>query len=215
MKDSMELQRRILVADLARKGIDDPRVLDAMNAVRRENFVLPEYRDRAYEDVPLPIGFGQTISQPFTVAMMAQLLQLRPDDHVLEIGTGCGYAAAVLAQLAAVVDTVERIPELAEMAERNLAREGVDNVRVHVGDGTLGWPPEAPYNAIVCAAAAAELPQPWVEQLAEGGRIVVPIGDLEMGQTMFRFTRHGDRLSRESLGRYVFVPLIGRHGWPE
>ncbi len=215
MKESMEVQRRRLVADLARKGIEDQRVLDAMNAVRREDFVLPEYRDRAYQDSPLPIGFGQTISQPFTVAMMAQSLRLEPTDRVLEIGTGCGYAAAILAQLAAEVDTVERIEALAELARQNLARAAIQNVRVHVGDGTLGWPANAPYDAIVCAAAAAELPQPWIEQLADGGRIVVPIGDLELGQTMYRFTRRGDRLVRESLGRYVFVPLIGRHGWPE
>lgn len=196
-------------------GITDPRVLQVMSEVPREEFVPPGLRTAAYDDCPLPIGCDQTISQPFTVAFMTQALQLHGPEKVLEIGTGSGYGAAVLGRIAAEVYTVERIAELADQARERLARLGYDNVTVVTGDGTLGLPDHAPFDAIVVTAGAESLSEAFVQQLRDGGRIVVPIGGYRTGQTMYRFTRLRGELKVEDLGSFTFVPLIGQGGWPD
>lgn len=200
---------------LRRRGITDQHVLQAMSEVPREEFVPEEARSAAYDDRPLPIGCGQTISQPFTVAFMSQMLQLNGNEKVLEIGTGSGYGAAVLSQLAATVYTVERIPELATDAKQRLARLGYDNVHVRTADGTLGWPEEAPFDGIVVTAGAGTLPDAYVSQLAPEGRIVIPLGQYPGSQTMYRFTKRGTELQTEDLGDFAFVPLIGQYGWSD
>lgn len=197
------------------RGIQSERVLEAMRKVERHLFVPERLRHAAYDDSPLPLEHGQSISQPYIVALMTELLDLRGSEKVLDVGTGSGYQAAILSLLAARVVSIERIPELAETARQRLDRLGYTNVTVVVGDGTLGWPDEAPYDAIVVAAASGETPAPLVDQLASGGRLVLPIGDGGM-QTLFRLTRREDgTVLRESYGPVVFVPLIGKHGWPE
>lgn len=209
-----ELRRHMVEQQVACRDIDDQRVLAAMATIPREEFVPPKLQSLAYTDQALPIECDQTISQPFTVAFMCQALQLRGGERVLEVGTGSGYAAAVMSQLAAEVVTVERIPFLAETAAARLSRLGYHNVQVHTADGTMGWSAGAPYDAIVVTAAAEQLPQPYVDQLKDGGRIVIPIGPRIRGQRMFRFTRHGKEIVAEVLGSFAFVPLIGEHGWP-
>lgn len=202
--------------DIAARGVDDARVLAAMRAVPRERFVPDSRRDEACADHPLPIGDGQTISQPYIVARMSAALQLRGGERVLEIGTGSGYAAAVLARLAAEVHTVERIPALAERARRTLATLGVDRVQVHVGDGTLGWPAAAPYDAIVVTAAGPRVPEALRAQLAPGGRLVMPVGETRSWQDLLRLTRArdaGEADRRELLCTVAFVPLLGAQGW--
>jgi protein-L-isoaspartate(D-aspartate) O-methyltransferase len=204
-----ELLREEMVAtQLAKRGIHDPRVLEAMRRVPRHRFVAPELRSAAYADRPLEIGHGQTISQPFTVAFMAQALHLQGEEKVLEIGTGCGYGAAVLGQLCGQVHSVERLPRLADTARRRLAQLGYDNVRVYQGDGTLGLPAHAPYDAIVVTAGAARLPEPYFKQLAEGGRLVIPLDQLPHRQAMYCFQRRGQERTETFLGNFVFVPLI-------
>jgi protein-L-isoaspartate(D-aspartate) O-methyltransferase len=194
------------------RGIRDERVLHAMQTVPREEFVPERLRECAYDDCPLPIGAGQTISQPFTVAFMCEALLLRGGERLLEIGTGSGYAAAVLSLLARQVFTIERIPELADDARRRLERLGYANVQAKTSNGTLGWP-EAPFDGIVVTAGAATLPQPYLDQLAAGGRIVIPLGGSPWGQQMYRFTKGPDHLHVENLGGFTFVPLIGQFGW--
>jgi protein-L-isoaspartate(D-aspartate) O-methyltransferase len=200
---------------LRSRGILDERVLEAMREVPRHQFVPVDARDAAYADGPLGIGHGQTISQPFTVAFMVEALLLTGDEKILEVGTGSGYAAAVLSRLCREVHTIERIEPLAAAARERLARLGYDNVRVHVGDGTLGLPEEAPFDGIVVTAGADQLPPQYAEQLADGGRIVIPIGATRHGQIMCRFTREGAHFPCEKLGGFAFVPLIGRYGWDE
>lgn len=207
------LRSRMVEAQLADHGIEDRRVLDAMARVPREEFVPPEMCDAAYEDGPLPIGYGQTISQPFTVAFMCEALRLDGGEKVLEIGAGSGYSAAVLSLLAKSVFSIERVPELAEQARERLARLGYDNVRVISGDGTLGLPAEAPFDAIVVTAGAEALPDTYVQQLRMQGRIVIPIGEYRYNQEMYRFTRQEGELRVENLGGFAFVPLIGKYGW--
>jgi len=195
------------------RDIVDPRVLDAMAAVPREAFVEPAHRDLAYDDTPLPIGHGQTISQPYIVAMTAQALALTGGERVLEVGTGSGYAAAVLGRLAREVHTIERLPELAHAAAERLARLGIANVLVHEGDGTLGWPAAAPYDAIAVAANAPAPPKSLLAQLAIGGRLVVPVGT-ERDQHLLRLVRTGEISYEETdLGDVRFVPLVGAEGW--
>lgn len=209
-------QRREMVdQQLRRRGLRDERVLQAMLAVPREEFVPAPLRESAYDDCALPIGQGQTISQPFTVAFMIEALQLGGDERVLEIGTGSGYAAAVLSLVAGEVYTIERIPELATAAAERLARLGYHNVHVKIGDGTLGLPEAAPFDGIIVTAGAPELPAPYREQLAPGGRVVIPIGDSPRSQLMYRYTRQNGTLTSECLGGFAFVPLVGRHGWEE
>jgi protein-L-isoaspartate(D-aspartate) O-methyltransferase len=200
---------------LRARGIADERVLDAMGRVPREAFLPPELADLAYEDQPLPIAAGQTISQPYIVALMTEALRLGAGDAVLEIGTGSGYAAAVLGEIAARVDTIERHPELADAARRALASLGYHNVEVRCADGTLGWPEHAPYQAIAVTAGGPDLPRALLEQLAIGGRLVMPVGSPRL-QELVRVTRiTDDQFRREDLGQVMFVPLVGAQGWAE
>jgi protein-L-isoaspartate(D-aspartate) O-methyltransferase len=199
---------------LRRRGIKDAAVLAAMTAVPRHEFVANELRSQAYEDVPLPIGGGQTISQPYIVAAMTAALHLQPGDRVLEIGTGCGYQAGVLSQLAKEVFTIERRPELASTASKLLARLGYSNVHVHCGDGTLGLSEFAPFDAILVAAAAPAVPRPLLAQLAERGRIIIPVGGAEH-QELQLVEKHGDAFPAKILEGCRFVPLVGYHGWQE
>jgi protein-L-isoaspartate(D-aspartate) O-methyltransferase len=209
--DFTELRREMVDLQLRARGIRDERVLAAMNRVPREAFVDAAHRCSAYADCALPIGEGQTISQPYTVAFMAEAAQIAPTDRVLEIGTGSGYGAAVLSHLAAEVYTVERLPDLAAQAGRRLAERGYADVHVLTRDGTSGLPEHAPYDAIVVTAGAVSLPEPLVAQLAPRGRIVIPIGEFHLGQTMYRFTKVDGRLEAEALGEFAFVPLIGAY----
>jgi protein-L-isoaspartate(D-aspartate) O-methyltransferase len=185
-----------------------------MRTVPRERFVPASLQDSAYDDGPLPIGEGQTISQPYVVARMTEAVQPRPGDRALEIGTGSGYAAAVLATIVSEVYTVERLGGLAETARRHLAALGYRNVRVLCGDGTLGWPEHAPYDAIIVTAGGPFVPSSLLEQLAIGGRLIMPVGSATRFQHLVRMTRTtADTYEREELEGVAFVPLIGKHGW--
>jgi protein-L-isoaspartate(D-aspartate) O-methyltransferase len=199
---------------LRARDVSDARVLEAMARVPRELFVAPELRERAYEDAALPIGYGQTISQPYMVARICEELDLVGEQEVLDIGTGSGYQAAVLAELAAEVDTIERVAELADQARRNLESAGYDRVRVHVGDGTRGLPTRAPFDGIAVAAAAPELPTSLYEQLKPGGRLVVPVGSrFEQRLEVIVRGDEGPRVLRSVPCR--FVPLLGEEGFQE
>jgi protein-L-isoaspartate(D-aspartate) O-methyltransferase len=212
---TLDMNREIMIKNhLADRGIRDPKVLAAMRLVPREEFVRPELREQAYEDHPLPIDEGQTISQPYMVAYMVESLELTPTDRVLEIGTGSGYSAAVLSRLVAEVFTVEHLAGLAASAGERLQRLGYDNVRIFVGDGTLGWPENAPYDAIVVTAGAPRLPEPLLEQLVIGGKLVVPVGSNHFLQTLILVRRvKTDEYRQEDLMAVQFVPLIGVAGW--
>lgn len=210
----MDAAREHMISELRRRRIDDPRVLAAFAKVPREAFVPAALADRAYDDGPLPIGNGQTISQPYVVAITVQALALTGDERVLEIGTGSGYAAAILGAMVLEVDTVERIPELAESAAARLAELGFANVHVHLGDGSRGWPAHAPYAAICVAAGAPRPPPSLLDQLAIGGRLVLPHGDAE-AQQLVRITRRSQtEFAEDNLGGVRFVPLLGAEGWP-
>ena len=198
---------------LRKRDIRSPRVLEAMSSVPRHLFVPPEHMDDAYTDSPLPIGAGQTISQPYMVAAMAEALLLEGSEKVLEIGAGSGYQAAVLSLLAREVIAVESQPLLAASARIRLAKLGYNNVHVQTGDGSLGWPPDAPYDAILVTAGAPYVPAPLVEQLAEAGRLVIPVGPANQ-QELLRVVKREGKTTRESLFACRFVPLLGRHGWP-
>ena len=197
---------------LERRGIVDPRVLHAMREVPRQLFVPEMSQMWAYEDHPLPIGHGQTISQPYIVALMLQALKLRGNEHVLEVGTGSGYQAALLGKLATHVCTVEVIPELAQSARAVLGYLGYDNVEVVAANGSIGWLPGAPYDAIVVAAAAPLVPPSLVEQLKDGGRLVLPVGS-RYEQKLLRVWKRGNTTETEDLGECAFVPLVGEEGW--
>jgi len=196
------------------RGVRDAAVLDAMRRVPRHFFVEAALRERAYEDTPLPIGERQTISQPYMVALMTQALELRAGERVLEIGTGSGYQTAVLAALGASVVSVERIPGLAERAREVLRSLGHGNARIEVGDGGLGWPPDAPYDAILVTAGAPQIPRPLLDQLGQQGRLVLPMGEDEL-QSLVRLRRGAMGLIEEYLGECRFVKLRGRYGWDE
>jgi len=214
--DASQLEKaraEMVSVQLIGNGISDQRVLAAMGQVPRHEFISPEQWDQAYDNHPLPIGYDQTISQPYTVAFMAQALQLRGQEKVLEIGAGSGYGAAVLGVLARELYTVERIPELAQLAVERLSRLGFDKVQVYLGDGTLGLPQEAPFDAIVVTASAQQVPPAYLEQLAEGGRLVIPVGETSFDQVMYRITRRGNHYDYETLGEFSFVPLVGEFGW--
>lgn len=211
----MEKERQRMVANqLEKRGVRDPAVLAAMLEVPREVFVSDQHQDFAYDDGPLPILEGQTISQPYVVALMIEVLELKPDDRVLEIGTGSGYAAAVISRITADVYTVERIEDLVDYAQANLAVIGYDNVHVRHGDGTLGWPEHAPYDAIIAAAGGPKVPDPLKDQLAIGGRLVMPVGSAQRAQQLIKLTRLPDgTFKKQKLSHVRFVPLIGKQGW--
>jgi len=216
MTDYAAQRRRMVERQLAGRGVTDPLVLDAMATVPREIFVSADLRDQAYADGPLPIDAGQTISQPYIVAVMVEALELTGDGRVLEVGAGSGYAAAVLGQIAAEVYTIERHRELAETARRQLDAVGADNVEVICADGTRGWPERAPYDAIVVAAGAPVVPEALEQQLAIGGRLVIPVGEAKTIQELVRLTRVSEtEYRREKLTDVRFVPLIGEDGWTD
>jgi len=213
-RDKWETLRQQMVENQLRiRGISDLRVLDAMSRVPREEFVSPEKKEFAYNDCALPIDSNQTISQPFTVAYMCEAAQLTGDENVLEIGSGSGYGAAVLSLLAREVHTVERIPELMQQATERLQHLDYSNVQVYTADGTMGVPQAAPFDAIIVTAGAESLPEPYLDQLKDGGRIIIPIGTEHTDQTMYRFTLKNGELHQENLGAFTFVPLIGGYGW--
>jgi protein-L-isoaspartate(D-aspartate) O-methyltransferase len=213
-KEYVPQRSEMVERQLRRRGIVDFAVLAAMEAVPRHEFVPPELRSCAYEDVPLPIGAGQTISQPYIVAAMTAALRLGPEDRALEIGTGCGYQAAVLSLLVKEVFTVECRAELAAAAASRLAALGFSNVHVHCGDGTLGLPEFAPFDAILVAAAAPAVPKPLLDQLAEGGRMILPIGT-EDEQELRLIEKDGPEIRTTVLEGCRFVPLVGHYGWQE
>jgi protein-L-isoaspartate(D-aspartate) O-methyltransferase len=195
------------------RGIADEKVLEAMGKVPRHRFVPTKARFEAYEDYPLPIGHGQTISQPYIVALMTQTLNLSGTEKTLEIGTGSGYQTAILAELSQSVYSVERIHPLVETAERLLKELEYQNVFCKAFDGTLGWPEEAPFDAIMVTAAGPKVPQPLIDQLADGGRLVIPVGG-RSDQDLIRLTKRRGDIDREHLGGCRFVDLVGVHGWP-
>jgi protein-L-isoaspartate(D-aspartate) O-methyltransferase len=211
--DSYSGYRSRLVEVLQAKGIKDLAVLRAIATVPRHLFVPESVRHRAYEDVALPLSSGQTISQPWVQARSLELLKLTGQEKVLEVGAGSGYQTALLATLASMVFAVERLPSLAYAAREALAQAGITNMSVLVGDGTLGWRPYAPFDAIVVSAASPKVPEPLVEQLAQGGRLVIPLGAGDT-QVLTLFERQGDQLVRKEVTDVRFVPLIGRHGFP-
>lgn len=212
--DYASARERMVTEQLERRGIRDARVLGAMRKIPRHLFVEPSLAHQAYEDCPLPIGEGQTISQPYMVAIMTEALALVGDERVLEIGTGSGYQTAVLAELAARVYSIERIPALAERARRTLGRLGYENVFIQVGDGTLGWLDAGPFHAIIVTAGAPAVPQPLLEQLQLEGRLVVPVGPPQT-QTLRRVIKKEEGVEQEELVGCVFVKLVGEHGWRE
>ena len=216
MADFAALRRRMIDTQLVARGIRCPAVLRAMAAVPRERFVPELDAPDAYGDSALPIGHAQTISQPYIVALMLEAIAPGPMDRVLEIGTGSGYATAVLAEMVAEVYTVERLGTLAAAARARLADLHYRNVHVLEGDGTLGWPEHAPYEGIVVTAGGPDVPAPLLPQLRVGGHLVVPVGSTPRSQELVRVTRRTtDEYTRESLGAVVFVPLIGNAGWPD
>ena len=214
MTDFSELRERMVERQIAARGVRDERILAAFRAVPREEFVPEKARERAYEDGPLPIEEEQTISQPYLVALMIEAAEIRPQDRVLEVGAGSGYAAAVLAQLADQVFAIERHAELAKLAGARLERLGSENVSVYEGDGTGGLPSEAPFDAILCSASGSHVPDVLLQQLEIGGRLVMPIGEPEEVQKLVKVTRvDEDDYEQEELGAVRFVPLIGAHAW--
>ena len=211
--DPQRTQRRQMVQSQIRaRGITDPRVLEAMETVPRERFVLPEDAASAFADCALSIACGQTISQPYMVASMTDALHAQPHHRILEIGTGSGYQAAILARLAAHVYTIERLAPLQEDAERLLKQLSHSNISYRVGDGSLGWPEEAPFDGIIVTAGAPRIPQALIDQLADNGRIIAPVGGRDV-QTLEVVSKHGSEVTRKRLVDVRFVSLIGQHGW--
>ena len=216
MTDFAAEREAMVERQLRRRGIAEQRILDAFLAVPREEFVSPEYSHLAYGDHPLPIEAGQTISQPYIVALMIQAAEIGPGDTVLEVGSGSGYAAAVISRIANKVIGIERQRELVDVARARLQRLGYDRVEIVEGDGTKGWPDEAPYDAILTAASGSHVPPALVAQLAPKGRLVMPIGDPGWVQELVKVTKQEDGiLKQENLGGVRFVPLIGEEGWEE
>lgn len=214
--DEFEISRKRMVEKLRdHYRIKDERVLDAMSRIPRHFFVPEALKSQAYRDNALPIPGNQTISQPLIVARMTELLKLDEDSKVLEIGAGSGYQTAILALLASRVYAIERVEELAARAEDRLDRLGIKNATVKCGDGTLGWEMYSPYDAILVAAGGPDVPGPLLDQLADGGRLVIPIGSDQKSQTLVRLTRNGNEFVEEDCGRCAFVPLIGEHGWEQ
>ncbi len=209
LRAEREAEREHMVqADIQARGVEDESVLRAMRRVERHRFVPDSLQPLAYADHPLPIGEDQTISQPYIVALMTELLSLRPEDRVLEIGTGSGYQAAVLAEIAREVYTIEIIPSLAESAEKRLKELGYQNVWVRTGDGYLGWPEQAPFDAIIVTAAPDEIPKPLIDQLKVGGRMVIPVGDFP-AQTLYLIRKTESGIEKEEIIPVRFVPMTG------
>jgi len=207
------LRQEMVETQLIPRGISDPRVLEAFRRVPRHEFVPENLRYSAYDDCALPIGEGQTISQPFMVAIMTELLKLKGKEKVLEVGTGSGYQAAILAELCSQAYSIERISILSERAEKILKKLGYQNIKLIVGDGTQGYAEASPYQGIIVTAGCPSPPQPLIDQLAEGGRLVIPLGDRYL-QTLTVITKENDRIKTEESIGCVFVPLIGKYGWP-
>jgi protein-L-isoaspartate(D-aspartate) O-methyltransferase len=199
---------------IAARGIQNQQVLAAMREIPRHLFIPPPYDHAAYKDNPLPIGSGQTISQPYIVGLMTELLHPKATDTILEIGTGSGYQAAILSRLVRRLTTIERIATVADLARRNLRSVGIDNVIVIEGDGTLGYPDNAPYNGIIITAATPEIPKPLIGQLADGGYLVAPVGGRDI-QDLITLHKTGGSCVQESHGGVRFVPLLGKHGWED
>lgn len=213
MRDFSIARRRMVEEQVVARGVRDQRVIEAMLKVPRHKFVEEAFQAKAYQDAPLPIGERQTISQPYMVAVMSESLALNGSEKVLEVGTGSGYQAAVLALLADRVFSLERIPTLARRARKVLDECGFNKVNIRVADGTQGWQEMAPFDAIIVTAGAPEVPQHYLEQLVVGGRLVIPVGELD-SQVLTRVTRNGDRdFKEEKMFGCRFVPLIGHHGW--
>ena len=208
------LRDRMVDQQIRARGVVDPRVLLAVRKVPRHSFIPQHLWDQAYNDYPLPIGGDQTISQPYIVALMTEILELQATDRVLEIGTGSGYQTAILAELAAEVFSIDRMGDLANRAKAVLDSLGYANVQIRVGDGTLGWPEAAPFDGIIVTAGAPKVPRPLTEQLALGGRLVIPVGDM-FSQTLTCVRQTESGLKFEYHGGCRFVRLIGRYGWPE
>lgn len=207
-------RRHMIEQQLRSRKVTDPRVLTVMEALPRHMFVDQGMWEQAYLDRPLTIGQGQTISQPFIVGFMTQALQLTGTEKILEIGTGCGYQTAVLCMLANKIFSIERLSDLSNRARKTLYQLGLTNFQLRIGDGTLGWPDAAPFDAIIVTAGGPEIPQTYLDQLADGGRLVIPVGRAEE-QQLVRVTKQGTQLTREVLTECRFVPLIGKLGWQE
>ncbi len=204
---------RMIDAQLRARGISDGRVLRAFARVPRHLFVPPELEAQAYEDHPLAIGAGQTISQPYIVALMIQWLRLQGHERVLELGSGSGYQLALLAELALEVYSIERLPDLAALAHRRLEQLSYQNVQISPGNGTLGWPEHAPYDCIIVSAGAPRIPEPLLTQLGADGRLIIPVGN-ESSQLLTGVRKQGEKIEKEELVPCVFVPMIGAYGWP-
>jgi protein-L-isoaspartate(D-aspartate) O-methyltransferase len=216
MTDFAAERETMVERQIESRGIREPTILEAFRSVPREEFLADEYRCIAYKDHPIPIEAGQTISQPYIVALMIHAAEIRAGDRVLEVGAGSGYAAAVMSRIAGQVIAIERQPDLVEVAQERMQRLGYDNVRIVEGDGTRGWAGEAPYDAILAAASGSHVPPAWVEQLADGGRIVMPVGDPGWVQKLVKVTKGpAGKLITEDLGAVRFVPLIGEEGWSD
>lgn len=212
--DFSSLRKKMVQEQLFARGIEDKRVLAAFEKVPRHKFVPEKYLDNAYDDYPLPIGAGQTISQPYMVALMSECLQLSGKETVLEIGAGSGYQAAILAELASYVYSIERVPNLAKRAERVLSNLGYRNIQIKLADGTIGWPEHAPYDGIIVTAAAPAIPKPLIEQLNIEGKLVIPIGG-SFSQLLTVARKHKQRVEKKGICGCVFVPLVGKYAWKE
>jgi protein-L-isoaspartate(D-aspartate) O-methyltransferase len=215
-EDGFVKERKSFVKEVIQgSGISDLRVLKAFSEIPREEFVSEQFKEQAYLDSPLPIGSGQTISQPSLVALMTELLHLKGDEKVLEVGTGSGFQAAILSQLAKEVYTIERLPNLSQRAKQVCQKLGLTNIHFEVGDGSLGLPKEAPFEAIIVTAGAKEIPQTLVKQLRIGGRLVIPSGEELSSQSLKVVTKTKTGMNVEEIERVAFVPLIGKYGWKD
>ncbi|WP_279343512.1 protein-L-isoaspartate(D-aspartate) O-methyltransferase [Fundidesulfovibrio terrae] len=211
--DPKRSRERMVRDQIIARGVSSLAVLSAMRKVPRHLFVEEALKPQAYEDHPLPIGQGQTISQPYVVAWMTELLDVKPGMKVLEIGTGSGYQTAVLAEMGAVVHSVERVPELHQLAKNRLAAMGYGNVHLKLDDGTLGWPESAPFDRILVTAGGPKVPEPYLEQLADPGLLVIPVGPERRSQNLTLVRKQDGKIGRKSVGQVMFVDLVGRHAW--